>query len=50
VWKQEVNYFQYWQARDFKKYMSLWDDRFVGWPGYLELPVGKREIEKEVAE
>src|SRR5215471_10478132 len=50
VWKQEVNYFQYLQARDFKKYMSLWDDRFVGWPGYLENPVGKREIEKEVAE
>jgi ketosteroid isomerase-like protein len=50
VWKQEVNYFQYWQARDFKKYMSLWDDRFVGWPGYLEHPVRKREIETEVAE
>ena len=50
IWNQELNYFQYLQARDFKKYMSLWDDRFVGWPGYLEHPVGKRDIEQEVAE
>ena len=50
VWQQEITYFQYWQARDFTKYMSLWDDHFIGWPGYREHPVGKREIEKEVAE
>lgn len=50
IWNQELNYFQYLQARDFKKYMSLWDDRFVGWPDYLEHPVRKRDIEKEVAE
>jgi len=50
VWNQELNYFQYLQARDFKKYMALWDDRFVGWPGYLERPVRKHDIEQEVAE
>jgi len=50
VWKQELSYFQYLQARDLEKYMSLWDDRFVGWPGYLEHPIRKHDVEQEVAE
>jgi hypothetical protein len=33
-----------------KKYMSLWDSRFVGWPDYNEHPVRKHDIEQAVAE
>ena len=50
VWKQELNYSEYLKARDFKKYMSLWDDRFVGWPDYNAHPVRKQDIEQAVAE
>lgn len=50
VWNAEQNYFRYLQSKDLKKYLSLWDDRFVGWPGYREHPVGKQDIEEYVAE
>ena len=50
VWNEEQNYFRYLQAKDLKKYMSLWDDRFVGWPDYLEHPARKQDIEEYVAQ
>ena len=30
--------------------MSLWDDRFVGWPHYSEHPTCKQDIEEFVAQ
>ena len=50
VWAAEQNYFRYLQKRDVEKYMSLWDERFVGWPGYSEHPLRKQDIEKYVVE
>jgi ketosteroid isomerase-like protein len=42
VWKGELALFQ---AKDLETFMSLWDDNFVGWPDYSELPVGKWDFE-----
>jgi len=50
VWTQEENQFRYQHARDLKKYMSLWDDNFVGWPDYESRPVRKSGIEAAVKE
>ena len=33
------------QAKDLETFMSLWDDNFVGWPDYSELPVRKWDFE-----
>ncbi|HSS99171.1 MAG TPA: serine hydrolase [Terriglobales bacterium] len=45
VWQGEEKYFRYLEEKDLKGYMSLWDDRFVGWRDYELLPVRKAEIE-----
>jgi len=50
VWNGELNYYRNLHARDLKNFMSLWDDRFVGWPDYSQHPVQKAEIESSVAE
>lgn len=50
VWNAEENYFRHLQSKNLKKFMSLWDDRFAGWPHYREHPVGKQDIEDYVAE
>src|SRR5262249_51734394 len=45
VWKAELNLHRYEYERNLKAVMSLWDDKFVGWPDYERRPVRKREIE-----
>ncbi len=32
VWQLEKNYWQYVKDKDFKNYLSLWDDNFIGYP------------------
>jgi len=50
VWEgeQSLHLFEY--QRDFKDYMPLWDAHFVGWPDYVQRPVGKPEIESSTVE
>ena len=50
VWRGELNYYRYLKAKDLKGFMSLWDENFVGWPDYSELPQRKKDIEVGVAE
>jgi hypothetical protein len=50
VWNEEQNFFRSLQAKDLKRFMSLWDDKFVGWPDYRERPVRKVDIESDTAE
>ena len=40
VWKLEEAYWQFVKNNDIDGYRSLWDERFVGWPGFSESPVG----------
>jgi len=50
VWQGEQKFFHLLAQKDLKGYMALWDDGFVGWPDYMERPVGKPDIEASVAE
>jgi hypothetical protein len=38
VWRGELNYYRYLKAKDLNGFMSLWDEKFVGWPDFSELP------------
>ena len=49
VWKEEQNYFRYLQAKDLQGFMSLWDENFLGWPDYSEVPLQKKDIESGAA-
>jgi len=44
VWQLEEAYWEYVKADDLEGYRSLWDERFIGWPGFSDGPVGKAEI------
>jgi ketosteroid isomerase-like protein len=50
VWQGELNFYRYLKAKDLKGFMSLWDEKFVGWPDFSELPQHKKDIEAGVAE
>ena len=50
VWDREKAYFGYLQTKDLDGFMSLWHERFVGWPDYSEHPVRKPETRASVAE
>lgn len=50
VWALEEAYWQYVQSNDIQGYRSLWDDRFVGWPGFSRTPVDKASIHKWIAQ
>jgi hypothetical protein len=50
VWAAEEGMHRYEQQRDTKRFLSLWDDNFVGWPDYEPRPVRKPEIENIVVE
>jgi ketosteroid isomerase-like protein/catechol 2,3-dioxygenase-like lactoylglutathione lyase family enzyme len=32
IWQLEKNYWKYVKAKDFKSYINLWDDNFIGYP------------------
>jgi len=49
VWNLEVNYWEYVKQNDITNYRALWDERFVGWPGFSESPVGKSVIHEWIA-
>jgi len=44
VWQLEENYWKYVKAQDLDAYLALWDERFVGWPSFSALPLGKEGI------
>jgi ketosteroid isomerase-like protein len=48
VWDLEIAYWQYVKANDIPGYRSLWDEGFVGWPGFSEMPLGKAKIHEWV--
>lgn len=50
VWAAEESMHRYEQQRDAKRFLSLWDENFVGWPDYEPRPVRKPEIEKGTVE
>ena len=50
VWAAEESMHRYEQQRDAKRFLSLWDDNFVGWPDYEPRPVRKPEIEEGTVE
>jgi len=49
VWQGELNFYRYLKAKELKGFMSLWDEKFVGWPDFSELPQHKQDIEAGVA-
>ena len=44
VWDLEESYWQYVKSNDIPGYLTLWDDRFVGWPGFSKAPLEKDHI------
>ena len=48
VWNLENAYWEYVKANDISGYRSLWDEGFVGWPGFSEMPLGKANIHEWV--
>ena len=44
VWKLEEQYWVYVAKSDLDGYLTLWDERFVGWPSFSPSPVGKGGI------
>lgn len=44
VWQLEEAYWLYVRNNDLANYRILWDERFVGWPGFSDKPVGKERI------
>ena len=49
VWKGELNFYRFLKTKDLKGFMSLWSEKFVGWPDFSELPQHKQDIEAGVA-
>jgi len=44
VWSFEEAYWKYVKNNDVKDYVTLWDERFIGWPGFSKEPMGKANI------
>ena len=44
VWKLEEAYWEYVKNNDMDGYRSLWDENFIGWPGFSKSPLGKENI------
>jgi ketosteroid isomerase-like protein len=44
VWQMEEVYWKYVQAGDVEHYVTLWHDRFVGWPCFAAEPSDKSRI------
>ena len=49
VWSLEEAYWVYVKNNDIEGYLTLWDERFVGWPGFSEAPIGKGNIGEWIA-
>ncbi len=44
VWKLEEAYWEYVKSNDTDGYRTLWDEKFIGWPGFSKSPLGKENI------
>ena len=44
VWSLERAYWAYVKNNDVDGYLTLWDERFVGWPGFSKTPMEKNNI------
>lgn len=44
VWDLEKSYWMFVKNNDIKSYRTLWDENFVGWPGFSKTPLGKENI------
>ena len=44
VWRREADYWRFVKAGDVTSYVSLWHDRFIGWPCGQEHPMRKASI------
>ena len=49
VWGLEEAYWKYVKNNDIKGYQTLWDERFIGWPGFSMTPVEKANIGEWIA-
>jgi|GEM_PF-76347 catechol 2,3-dioxygenase-like lactoylglutathione lyase family enzyme/ketosteroid isomerase-like protein len=49
IWKLEEDYWVYVKNRDFKQYITLWDDRFIGYPS-TNIIGGKANITNWITE
>ena len=49
VWALEEAYWESVKANDIEGYRTLWDERFVGWPGFSRQPLGKDSIHHWIA-
>ena len=49
VWNLEEAYWKYVKNNDVKGYLTLWDDRFIGWPGFSKEPMEKVHITDWIA-
>jgi ketosteroid isomerase-like protein len=50
VWDLENAYWEYVKSNDIPGYRSLWDERFIGWPGFSHTPLGKENIHGWIAQ
>ena len=46
VWNLEVDYWNYVQKNDVESYRALWDERFIGWPGFSPTTMDKSRIDE----
>jgi ketosteroid isomerase-like protein len=44
MWNLERAYWEYARNNDVDGYLTLWDERFVGWPSFSKTPMGKNNI------
>ena len=44
VWQREAEYWRYVAAGDVERYVTLWDERFIGWPCGQPHPLRKANI------
>ncbi len=42
VWQLEESYWLYVASNDTDNYANLWNDRFIAWPGFSKVPLGKK--------
>src|SRR5438045_1875242 len=50
VWAREDDYWRFVKAGDVPSYVTLWHERFIGWPCGQEHPLRKASIGKWVQE
>ena len=49
VWALEESYWEYAKDNDIRGYLTLWDDNFIGWPGFSRTAMEKDRIASWIA-